>query len=100
MRDWSLTITIEQHDGAATLYAAGEMGISGALRIVRICERLPVSIRVVRLDLRAVHDSEAGAMTVLKTRLCHLRPGRGRIHVTAPPSDVVRKPAPFRTSGR
>ena len=100
MRDWSLTITIEQHDGAATLYAAGEMGISGALRIVRICERLPMSIRMVRLDLRAVHDIEDGAMTVLDTRLCHSRPGRRRIHVTAPPSSVIPRPAPFRTSGR
>jgi hypothetical protein len=99
MRDWSLTITIEQHDGAATLYVAGDMGISGALRIVRICERLPMSIRMVRLDLRAVHHREDGAMTVLETRLCHWRPGRGRIHVTAP-SDVIPKPAPFRTSGR
>ena len=100
MRDWSLTITIEQHDGAATLYAAGEMGISGALRIVRICERLPMSIRTVRLDLRAVNDSEDGAMTVLETRLRHSRSGRGRIQITAPPPDVIPKPAPFRTSGR
>ncbi len=99
MRDWSLTITIEQHDGAATLYVAGDMGISGALRIVSICERLPMSIRMVRLDLRSVHDSEDGAMAVLETRLCHWRRGRGRIHVT-PPSDVIPKPAPFRTSGR
>jgi hypothetical protein len=100
MRDWSLTITIEQHDGAATLYAAGELGITGALRIVRICERLPMSIRMVSLDLRAVHESEDGTMTVLETRLCHWRSGRGRIHVTAPPPDVIAKTAPFRTSDR
>ncbi|MGI8844034.1 MAG: hypothetical protein ACR2HZ_10065 [Gemmatimonadaceae bacterium] len=100
MRDWSLTITIEQHDDSATLYVAGDMGISGALRIVRLCERLPTTIRMVRLDLRAVHDTEDGAMTVLETRLCHWRPGRGRIHVTGPALGVTPRSAPFRISGR
>lgn len=100
MRDWSLIITIEQHDVAATLYVAGDMGISGALRIVRICDQFPASIRIVRLDLRAVHDAEDGAMTVLETRLGHWRPGRGRIHVTRPTLDGARRSAPFRTSGR
>jgi ABC-type transporter Mla MlaB component len=100
LRDETLTITIEQHDHTATLYAAGVLGISSALRLVRVCEQLPPVIRVARIDLRAVYGLEAGALTVLESRLRHWRSKHGRIHLTMPASINVAPSEEFRTSGK
>lgn len=99
MREETLTITIEQHDYTATVYAAGVLSIASALRLVRVCEQLPTAIRVARLDLRALHALENGAMTVLESRLRHWRWRRGRIHLTRPDALMQVEPD-CRSSGR
>ncbi|HSJ63625.1 MAG TPA: hypothetical protein VK922_06910 [Gemmatimonadaceae bacterium] len=98
MRDAGLTITTEQHDAAATVYVSGTLSVASAVRLVRVCESLPSHIRFARLDLRGVHASDDGALTVLETRLRDWRRGRGRLHLTRPATASL--PGAFRTSTR
>lgn len=99
MHDDTLTITTEQHGYAATIYVAGVMTIASALRIVRVCEGLPPSIRLARIDLRAVHAADEGALTVVRTSLRHWRTPRGRIHLGEPGASSAHL-TPFRSSTR
>jgi len=46
--------TIESHCGAATLYLRGALSVTGALRALGACERLPSRVRTLRVDMRAV----------------------------------------------
>lgn len=101
MRDDFLTITIEQHAKAATVYVAGSLSIASALRVVRTCEQLPTAIRAARLDLRGVHTQEEGALTIIATRLRDWRGHGGRLVVSFPPPGSGLPPAPpARSSGR
>jgi ABC-type transporter Mla MlaB component len=95
-----LTISTEQHDHTITIYVGGVLSIASALRLVRVCETLPSVVRTARLDLRAVHEIEDGALTVLDARLRHWRPGGGRLHVSYPTTHGHRPPPPIRTSGK
>ena len=100
MHDDILTISTEQHGRTATIYVAGVLSIASALRLVRVCEKLPSVIRTVRLDLRAVHATEDGAITLLDASLRQWRPRRGQLHVTYPPASTFRAPPPLRSSSK
>lgn len=100
MHDDTLTISIEQHDRAATLYVSGVLGISSALRLVRVCEQLPRAVETARLDLRAVYHAEADALTVLASHLRHWRRRRGGIRIIHPASSALPDQPPPRSSSK
>lgn len=47
-----LHFRLEAHSRAATLYLSGPLTVAGALRALRLCDRLPPGVTELRVDLR------------------------------------------------
>jgi ABC-type transporter Mla MlaB component len=68
---------LERSGKTATLYLAGTVSVEDALTLCDACADLPMSVRTLRLDFRAIGSMSAAAIAVVRTLLRHWRAHRG-----------------------
>lgn len=62
---------LEQTSESATLYVTGGLAQHDAPALFALCDSLPASVNVLRLDLRAVGQLSADAIDVIRRLLRH-----------------------------
>ena len=78
-----LHLGVEAQPHAATLYLRGALSFAGTLRVARAIGALPDGTRALRIDLRALHVCDHGALrVVLAVAEAWTRRRRGMVHVT------------------
>lgn len=84
-----LQYTLEAHAAAATLYLHGTLLSQGVVTALRACFILPGAVRRLRVDLRGVHTTHAGASETLAILLQGWQASRrqpaGGTRAAAPP---------------
>lgn len=91
---------LEQTNQAATLYVAGSLARHDAPALLALCNSLPTTVSILRVDLRAVGSLSADAIDVIRRLLRHWaasRRGEFRLSTShlvatyrpAEPSEVV-----------
>lgn len=68
---------LEQTSESATLYLAGGLSRDDAPSLLAICDSLPRTVGILRLDLRAMGYLSADAMDVIRGLLRHWAANRG-----------------------
>src|SRR5688500_865389 len=70
------TMIVESHRSAATLYATGELTITGVREAIACVEQLPEHVRALRVGLRGVRRADADALRALEIGLRSWRASR------------------------
>ena len=60
---------LEQTNESATLYLAGGLARADAPALLALCSALPTTVRILRLDLRAIGSLSAEAIEVIRRLL-------------------------------
>jgi ABC-type transporter Mla MlaB component len=69
--------SLETTGSTATLYISGTLRLNGVEILCDACDRLPDSVRTLRMDLHGVRHLEAEALNSLRALLRHWRALRG-----------------------
>ncbi len=64
-----VSVSLESHDSAATLYVQGTLSAAGVLRVMRDCDSLPGDVVTLRVDLRNARLYDPSAFNVLAVAL-------------------------------
>jgi ABC-type transporter Mla MlaB component len=91
---------IEMVGETATLYVSGALGRENIETLIAVSVGMPARIRTLRVDLHALGQLTAGAMSAIRALLAHWRESRhgefrlSTAHLTATLRDVAEARAP------